>query len=139
MGSLVSRRYLQIFGSENVHTLILIGAPNKGIVGSVADYCSVTGEQRECNDMQADSLFMNKLNRGSLPLIPIYNIIGTGCDMDGKQGDGTVLEENAYLEGAQNFIINGTCESISTPLHLTLRDIDKYPDVYEIVKEALEK
>src|SRR3989338_5424730 len=139
MGSLVSRRYIQIFGSENVYKLILIGAPNKGIVGNVADYCSVTGEQRECMDMQADSLFMNKLNRGALPGIPIYNIIGTGCEMDGKQGDGAVLEENDRLEGAQNFIIKGKCESVAMPLHLQLRDIDKYPKVYEVVKKALKE
>ncbi len=139
MGSLVSRRYIQVFGSDSVDTLILIGAPNKGIVGDAAEYCALTGEQRECADMQEGSLFMNKLNRGPVPSIPIYNIIGTGCDMDGKQGDGTVLEENAHLEGAQNFVVHGRCEGISMPLHLTLRDIDKYPQVYEIVKEALEE
>ncbi len=138
MGGLVSRRYIQIFGKDEVNKLILIGVPNKGIVGNVADYCSVTGEQRECLDMDAQSLFMNKLNRGSLPGIPIYNIIGTGCDMDGKQGDGAVLEENAYLEGAQNFIVKGKCESVSEPLHLQLRDVRMYPKVYEKIKEALQ-
>lgn len=139
MGSLVSRRYIQIFGTQQVNKLILIGAPNKGIAGKVADYCSVTGEQRECLDMNAESLFINKLNRGALPGIPTYNIVGTGCDMNGKQGDGVVLEDHAYLEGAQNFIVNGTCESVAKPLHLQLRNIKKYPPVYEAVSKALKE
>lgn len=139
MGGLVSRRYVQIFGVEDVSKLIMIGTPNKGIVGDIADYCPLTGEKLECRDMKTDSLFMNKLNRGKLPAIPIYNIIGTGCAMDGKSGDGAVLEENARLEEAQNFIINGTCESKAYPLHLELRDIEKYPKVYEIIKKGLKE
>ncbi len=139
MGGLVARRYLQVFGSENVNLLILIGTPNKGIVGDVAEYCPLVGEQRECRDMQFESIFMKKLNSGKLPYVPIHNMVGTGCDMNGEQGDGAVLERNAYLEGAQNYIINGTCEGVAAPLHLTLRDIEKYPDVYEIIREALQK
>jgi len=137
MGGLVARRYAQIFGSESISKLILIGTPNNGIVGDIADYCPITGEKLECKDMNSESLFINKLNRDSLPNIPVHNIIATGCDMEGGKGDGTVLEEKAFLEGARNYIINGTCQSKIKPMHLAMRDISKYPEIYDIIKEAL--
>jgi len=137
MGGLVARRYIQLFGTEQVATLVLIGTPNHGVSGEVATLCDVVGESRECQDLTANSTFLKKLNRGTIPNIPIYNIIGTGCMMDQGRGDGAVLEESAYLAGAQNFIVNGTCLSAVKPLHLELRDINKYPEVYEIIKEAL--
>ena len=87
--------------------------------------------------MNENSLFMNKLNRDSLPQIPVYNIVGTGCEMNGKQGDGIVLEEKATLEGTQNYIIEGKCRSLVSPLHLDLRNIEMYPEVYEIIRKAL--
>ncbi len=139
MGGLVTRRYIQIFGTDSVNKVILIGTPNKGIAGKIADYCPITGENLECRDMNSNSLFINKLNREPLPNIPIYNIVGTGCSMDGNIGDGVVLEEKALLEGAKNYIIEGKCPSVTEPLHLNLRNIDLYPRVYEIIKEALEE
>ncbi len=139
MGGLVARRYIQIFGTDNVEKLILIGVPNKGIVGNIADYCPIIGEKRECKDMNADSLFINKLNRGPLPNIPIYNIVGTGCRMGDKLGDGAVLEDHALLEGVNNYVINGTCSSKIKPLHLDLRDTDLYPKTYEIIINALKE
>lgn len=139
MGGLVTRRYAQVFGDESIHTLILIGTPHKGIVGDVADYCDVTGEARECQDLNAESLFINKLNRGSLPSVPVYNIVGVGCPMNGETGDGTVLKSHAVLPGAQNFYINGTCRSALRPLHLDLLDVPAYPQVYEIVRAALKE
>ncbi|MBW2995675.1 alpha/beta hydrolase, partial [Candidatus Woesearchaeota archaeon] len=139
MGSLVARNYLKIQGSDSVNKLIMIGAPNKGITGDILKYCPVIGEGLECRDMNSDSLFINKLNTAPLPKIPITNIIGSGCDMDGLDGDGTVLTQNAYLEGADNHIINGTCRARLKPLHLDLRDIEMYPEVYKIIKTALEE
>jgi len=139
MGGLVARKYLQLFGDNNVDRLILIGTPNKGISGNVADYCPIVGEKLECEDMNVNSLFMNKLNRGNLPDMPIYNIIGVGCEMGKETGDGTVLKENALLEGAKNYIINGTCRSKIRPLHLDLRDINLYPEVYDIISKALKE
>ena len=136
MGGLVSRRYLQVFGSDDVGKLILVGTPNKGIIGDVADYCPIVGEKLECRDMNSESLFMNKLNRGKLPEIPVYNIVGSGCDMNEGVGDGIVLEENAVLEGAKNFIINGTCRNLNK-LHTEMLDINKYPEVYYVIKNAL--
>ena len=139
MGGFVGRGYVQIFGAENVNKLILIGVPNHGIFGHVADFCPILGEKLECKDMSADSLFINKLNREALPKIPVHNIIGTGCISDDKLGDGIVLEESAYLKGATNYLINGTCKSKIKPLHLELRDINLYPEVYDIVLNALNK
>jgi hypothetical protein len=137
MGGLVARRYVQIFGSDAVQTIVLIGTPNKGVVGDVADYCSVIGGELECRDLNANSLFINKLNQGKLSTIPVHNIVGTGCVMDDGLGDGTVAEERGRLEGAQNYVIEGTCASSVYPLHLAILDIDAYPKVYEIVKKAL--
>ena len=136
MGGLITRRYIQLFGTDKVDKIILIGTPNKGIEGSIADYCSVLGEQLECNDMKSDSLFINKLNRGNSPDIPVYMIIGSGCKTDGQDSDGIVFEKNAVLEGADNFFVNGICSGIDF-LHVEMLDIDKYPEVYQIIENAL--
>ena len=117
----------------------MIGTPNKGIVGDIAELCPLIGEDLECRDMNSESLFINKLNRDRLPDIPIYNIVGTGCSMSGGEGDGAVLEEKAVLEGVKNFIINGQCESKFKPLHLELRNLDKYPEVYPVLLRSLEE
>ncbi len=137
MGGLVARRYIQIFGSEEVDRLILIGTPNHGTSGEVAAICPVTGGELECRDMDKGSLFINKLNRNQQPGIPVYNIIGTGCSMLDGQGDGAVLEESAKLDFAKNFIIKGKCREKFYPLHLDLLNIEMYPDVYKIIKASL--
>ncbi len=136
MGGLVARRYMQIFGTESVNKVILVATPNKGIVGGIAGYCPIVGEKLECRDMDSKSLFMNKLNREPAN-IQIINIVGTGCKMEGGFGDGIVLKENALLDGAENYLINGTCQSLARPLHLALRDIDLYPQVYDIIMNSL--
>ena len=114
---------------------ILIAVPNKGIVGKTADYCPIVGERLECEDMNADSLFINKLNQGSLSL-PIYNIVGTGCSMALGPGDGVVLEKDAKLDGATNYLVNGTCKGLEL-LHTRILDTDSYPQVYQYIREAL--
>ncbi|MBI2134760.1 alpha/beta fold hydrolase [Candidatus Woesearchaeota archaeon] len=141
MGSLVSRSYLQIFGDEDVDKLIMIAAPNKGISGSVSNYCPVLGEKKECQDMNEGSIFMKKLNDpNKIPgSAKIYNIIGTGCSMDGTTGDGIVTRENAELGYAENFYVNGTCEGISGVMHTQILNIDQYPEVYEAIGSVLRK
>lgn len=136
MGGLVTRRYMQIFGSGNVAKLITIGTPHQGIQGSVASYCDVIGEQRECNDMNADSVFMNKLTNGELPPIPIVTIIGVGCEMDGEQGDGIVTKSRAELTGAKKYLITGICTTFS-PLHTEMLDINSFPEVYSAIKKEV--
>ena len=139
MGSLVVRSYIQIFGADSVDNIILIAAPNKGLSGRISSYCPLLGEKKECNDMSESSIFIKKLND---PLkvpknVGVHNIIGIGCDMNGKEGDGIVTKENAELEYAQNYYINGTCGDISRPLHTQLLNIDKYPEVYSIMSSVL--
>ena len=139
MGGLVMRRHMQLFGSERFGKVILLGVPNKGILGDVAALCPVIGgEKRECEDMDSESLFMQKLNRDKIPE-NIYNIYGTGCEMDEGLGDGIVLEEKARLETQNNFVINGTCRGKFQPLHLDLLKIELYPEVYETIKNILEE
>lgn len=138
MGGLTARSYMQIFGENSVNKLIMIAAPNKGVFGQVSSYCPVLGEKKECNDMNKDSIFIKKLND---PLkIPkhakIYNIIGVGCSMDNKDGDGIVLKENAVLDYAENYYINGTCQRLKL-LHTELLDIDKYPELYDKISYIL--
>jgi hypothetical protein len=137
MGGLVARRYIQIFWDSNVDKLILVNVPNKGITGKVKQYCSLFGSSAECRDMDSESLFINKLNENNVQeKIPIYNIVGTGCKMDEGLGDGIVLEQNAILENATNYLIEGQCSGINL-LHGELLDISKYPEFYSIIKEIL--
>jgi alpha/beta hydrolase fold len=137
MGGLVARRYMQIFGSENVAKLIMIAVPNKGITGSTLGYCPLIGEKLECRDMSSGSLLLNKLNRDALPKIPIYNIVGTGCVMAEGIGDGIVLKENGLLEGANNTIIEGKCDGLDILHTSMLIYIDRYTKVYDAIVSAL--
>src|SRR3989344_7676803 len=137
MGGLVMRRHIQLFGNEGFNKIILLGAPNKGIVGDVAALCPlVGGEKRECDDMNSDSLFMQKLNSQIIP-DNVYSIYAVGCEMQNGQGDGIVLEENARLENAKNYVINGTCRGKFQPLHIDLLHVDMYPEVADIILDIL--
>lgn len=140
MGGLVARRYLQIFGSQDVDKLIMVGTPNKGISGSVASYCGLVGENRECKDMLKDSLFINKLNEQSKQPsnVKMYSIIGMGCKMNGEDGDGLVTASSAKLDNASLFYVNGTC-SVGSLLHTNLLAIDKYPEVYNLIVKILKE
>lgn len=137
MGGLVTRRYIQVFGSNDVDKIILIGTPNNGINGTTLRYCSIIGSSPECNDMDSSSVFINKLNRANESSVPIYNIIGIGCDTDGEDGDGIVKRSSAYLSYTENYYINGTCDSSFYYLHSDLIKVDKYPEVYDLIKEIL--
>jgi len=138
MGGLVSRRYLQIFGEEDVEKFIMLGTPNHGISKKIYDYCKLFGSNRECEDMNSDSLLINKLNQDVLE-IPVYNIIGLGCDMNGEDGDGIVENKTAYLNFAENYYISGICPGTFDFLHLRMVEPEQYPEVYEIIKSALKE
>ena len=142
MGGLVARDYLSIFGSDSIEKLIMIGTPNQGIVGNIAQYCDIIGEQRECEDMNSNSLFISKLNSQKPAPIPLYTIVGIGCpttiESQTQDGDGIVLKENAQLEGAKTFFIKGSCDSLQT-LHTQLLDIEKYPQVYTNLLQILKE
>ncbi|PIN96680.1 hypothetical protein COU56_00095 [Candidatus Pacearchaeota archaeon CG10_big_fil_rev_8_21_14_0_10_31_9] len=137
MGGLVTRRYVQLFGEENVDKIILIATPNQGINEDVAQYCDIFGEANHCKDMKKKSSFMNNLNNGEIPSIPVYNIIGTGCDTYGEDGDGIVSSNSAFLESAKNIYIDGTCNGLFDPLHTQIVDPEAYPETYEKIVEIL--
>ncbi|MBI2558385.1 alpha/beta hydrolase [Candidatus Woesearchaeota archaeon] len=140
MGGLVARRYIQIFGDDNVDKLMMIATPNKGISGSVGDYCGLIGENRECQDMHENSLFINKLNDPSRQpdKVKIYLVIGQGCQMKLGNGDGVVLAEKAMLENAKPYFVNGTCGGLfGNALHTEILDVEAYPETYSIIKEIL--
>ena len=139
MGGLVTRRYIQIFGEKNdIEKIIFITVPNHGIEGNIKNYCPLIGSQVECNDMNKDSLLMNKLNNAPNISIPIYNVIGIGCSMDGEQGDGVVKESSQYLSYADNFYVEGICNEREFKfLHETILNPEKYPQTYEFILEKL--
>ena len=136
MGGLVTRRYMQIFGDDSVEKLVMIGTPNHGIDGYVLSTCPIFGANSHCRDMDKDSLFINKLNYGSIPKINTSVIIGMGCKTDGVESDGIVKNESAYLTWATDYYVNGTCNGVSF-LHQTILDVDKYPDTYKYIKQEL--
>jgi len=137
MGGLVTRRYVQLFGEKDVDKIILIATPNNGISGDVATFCGVVGASSHCNDMQESSIFMSQLNNRETPNIPVYNIIGTGCNILGEDGDGVVTSKSAFLDFANNFYVNSTCNSLFDPLHAQIVDPEKYPEVYNKLVEVL--
>lgn len=138
MGGLVLRRYIQIFGSDSLDKVILIGTPNHGINDKILRICNLFGTEVECKDMSHNSLFINKLDSMSKPDVPFHNIIGVGCEMDNEDGDGIVENKSAYLEYARNYYIIGICNEIKFDLlHNNLVNINKYPEVYDIINKTL--
>jgi hypothetical protein len=136
MGGLVSRKYVQIFGNSSIDKLIMIGTPNNGIDDAILRYCPVFGAELECRDMDKNSLFINKLNSEEQN-VPTYNIIGTGCDMANETGDGIVKKSSAYMENAINYYVEGKCDGFAY-LHENLLKMDKYSEVYGIIKGILQ-
>ncbi len=137
MGGLVARNYLNLFGEDKVQKLILIAAPNNGVEGTINNLCSYFGEQKACNDLSKDSLFLKKLSTYK-PKLPIYNIIGQGCE----NGDGVVTINSAklpYKENYQEYYVNGTCNDLmGVSFHTDILDPNKYPKTYNLVKELIE-
>jgi hypothetical protein len=89
--------------------------------------------------MDKNSLFINKLTSAPKPDIPLYNIISSGCNMDGEDGDGVVTSKSQYLSYAKNYYFNGTCNDNSdfSYFHNEILDVEKYPEVYRLLRELL--
>jgi uncharacterized alpha/beta hydrolase family protein len=138
MGGLVTRRYMQLYGTNSLDKVIFVGVPNEGIDGFVLNYCPVLGADIECSEMNKNSLFLAKLNNSSLPKIPIYNIVGLGCFWEGSEGDGIVKNESAYLRGVENIYVKGTCRGVDF-FHVEMIKPTKYPEVYTIIKDLIRK
>lgn len=138
MGGVVTRRYLQLFGASNVDKAILITVPNHGIDDKIRDYCGIIGPEKSCNDLDKNSILMNKLNNDATESVPIYNFIGTGCDMGTETGDGIVKNSSQYLEKATNYYFTGKCNELNFDyLHESIILPDEHPEVYEKMKEIL--
>ncbi len=112
MGGLVTRRYIQEYGPYDIDNLILIGTPNNGITDRVYSICKIFGNEKECDEMHQGSEFMKKLNE-SYPMPKTSLIIGKGCDMQGKDGDGVVTVESSKLGNYKTYYIEGNCTSAS--------------------------
>jgi len=136
MGGLVARSYMQIFGDSDVASLVMIATPNHGISGSTATLCPVFGGKTECQDMDAGSVFLDKLNNGQQPAVPVYTIAGTGCS---GSSDGVVTTDEVQLSYATNYVVNGTCPDPNHLLHSTMLDPLAHPEVYSIVKQIVDK
>src|SRR3989338_3850353 len=139
MGGLTVRYYISLFGENDINKVIMISTPNKGIKESINRYCAITGSKKECNEMAENSILMKRLNApGKIPKnVKFYNIIGVGCDIDGFDGDGVVVKENAALDYAENIYIKGECpDFFGTELH---NKIVEYPETYENILDILEK
>lgn len=138
MGSLVTRRYIQLYGEGDLDRVILIGGPNNGIDGLILNSCAVFGADIECSEMNESSIFMKELSSSPPPSIPVYNLIGLGCPFEGSEGDGIVKNESAYLEWAENIYVNGTCTGVDF-FHVRMIKPTYHPDIYEIVKHLVEE
>ncbi|MFA5019760.1 MAG: alpha/beta fold hydrolase [Candidatus Pacearchaeota archaeon] len=138
MGGLVTRRYVQIFGAENIDKIILITAPNHGIDNKVREYCGIIGSSVACSNMDEDSLFINKLNYAPTEKPEIHNIIGIGCNIEDETGDGIVKNSSQYLDYAHNYYVAGSCDELNFKyLHEEIVNPVMYPEVYEIIKRIL--
>ncbi|MBU1988569.1 MAG: alpha/beta hydrolase, partial [Nanoarchaeota archaeon] len=136
MGGLVARRYIQIFGEQDIHKIIMVSSPNHGIGSKTYNLCKAFGESKECDDMEENSLFLNKLKNQQIPKIEVHNIIGVGCDTNGVDGDGIVKKDSATLNWTTNYIINGTCNGFEY-LHSKIVYPKEYPKTYKTIRDIL--
>ncbi|MGV8162289.1 MAG: alpha/beta fold hydrolase [Candidatus Nanoarchaeia archaeon] len=138
MGGLVTREYLNLYGSEDIDKIIIIGTPNKGVTSETVAFCKLFGRNLECDEMHKDSKFIKKISNVSNPLVPVYTIRGVGCFTFGKDGDGIVQSESVLLPYAQNYDFNGSC-SVLGDFHTSLPDSEQYPSIYNKIKELLQQ
>ncbi len=140
MGGVVTRKYLQTFGGENVNKIILVTVPNHGIDGKTRDYCALLGAEVACREMDKDSAFMKDLNSQNSEVVQTYNIVGVGCNMGDETGDGIIKNSSQYLSYATNYQISGICDQLSFKyLHEYIVYPDKYPETYVIIRDILRK
>ncbi|MCK9595890.1 hypothetical protein M0R19_01760 [Candidatus Pacearchaeota archaeon] len=138
MGGVVARRYIQIFGGENIDKLILLTVPNFGVDDKIRAYCALIGPEASCNDLDKDSILMNRLNNAPTEIVPTYNIIGIGCNMGSETGDGIVKNSSQYLSYATNYYIKGSCNELGFNfLHQNILNPNAYPESYNTIKEIL--
>jgi hypothetical protein len=138
MGGLVAREYLRIFGEDSVNKLIMVGTPNHGVEGPVESLCLITSTKEECAQLISTGQFINELNavENKPTKTKTYVLYGTGCLLNGKQSDGFILADNAKLPFALNFPIAGNCND--KILHEEIKNVNTYPEVYQIIQNILQ-
>lgn len=137
-GGLVARRYVQIFGADEVDKVILMTVPNHGVDEKTKGYCVLFGPEAACNDMDEKGIFINKLNSEATDDVSTYNIIGIGCDMGDETGDGIIKNSSQYLDYATNFYVEGVCnEPAFEFFHEYIVYPSQYVKAYEILKQIL--
>jgi|GEM_PF-3467089 len=137
MGGLVVRKYLMLFGESKVDRIMLIATPNHGITGKIEKFCGYLGDKKACSDMAENSVFLKKLSYYQ-PKLPVGVISGVGCDTNGKDGDGVVQADSAKLNYAKLYYVTGSCNDLlGTSFHNQLLLPDKYPGVYNTVKDFI--
>jgi pimeloyl-ACP methyl ester carboxylesterase len=139
MGGLVVREYLDLFGVKDLEKVVFINSPHHGVTGKVQKFCSLIGASKECEDLSAGSVFLQRINSKQLPKgIDYYNIRSKGCLMETEDGDGVVTLESAYLSGAEDIIISGQClDSLQSGLHSDVLNPELYPEIVNILKDIL--
>ena len=138
MGGVVARRYIQLFGGEDIDRAVLVTSPNHGVDDKVRDYCAVIGPEASCNDLNGDGIFMKDLNNNPSEEVPIYNIIGIGCNMGDESGDGVIKNSSQYLESANNYYFRGSCDEVNFRFfHEYILFPEVYPRVYEKIYDII--
>lgn len=140
MGGIVVRNLMRNNPTEatKIRKIIMLATPNHGglyNVGQIADVLVNQTQQRELNitfdflQLSENHQFMQTLNGNegeeTMGEIKYYTIAG---ESDGK-GDGLILKESVALQGAQNSVVH--CN------HLAIKNPNRCPAMYEMVKEAL--
>jgi pimeloyl-ACP methyl ester carboxylesterase len=143
MGGLVVRRYMQVFGTDSLGTVILISTPNDGISSATYNLCKLFGASNECEDMKSDGLFIKKLNdlSNQPDMSKTYLVVGKGCSTDGVDGDGVVTLNNSVIKmisSSHILYVDGNCSGTSL-LHNNVMNVYDYPKVYTFVKSKLEQ
>jgi len=148
MGGLVARKYLQLFGDEDVDILITLGTPNQGVEGDVKKYCTLSGAEQECRDMATESTFLKKLNQADKQPkhTKIYTIRAEGCPTNNNEGgteagDGVVLARSVILTNAkENYVVQGNCtDLLKTNLHMNFINTKLYPETFKIIQDILKE
>ncbi len=151
MGGLVVREYLRLYGNDKVDTLIMIGAPNNGIDGSIQSNCaSMGGSDTECAEMASGSDFLKTLKAEDKLPERIYTIIGLYRDSN-SQGDGIVRSDSGQLLGIKNYIYRsaktnaggnlnyiGAALGTKTLVHSDLVNPKEMPEVSDTIAQLLE-
>jgi hypothetical protein len=152
MGGLVSREYVRQTKGKDINKLVMIGTPNDGIYGYSGSLCGslFAGRKQtpECEDMQHNSPFLNKLNNGDVIYRSKYLTISgkakevdwndqlkRGLCPDGKSyHDEVICSTSVYLDESKNeYVLGNQVSGISETFHNYLVSPSEVLEVYNKV------